>query len=480
MKRLRSSCSPVHATRGFLGALVSLLAIASSSGCGGGAKSSTPRLHTAGRELQDPAGHPVVLRGVNIADLHDVGLHRPPPYDVAKLLDLLSDGSQGWYARVVRLIVYPALWKADPDDYLEKHLKPAVAHAAARGLYAIVDWHEIADAASVDEETRAFWTRVAPLFANDDHVLYEVFNEPKDFGASWSAWRTIAQPWVDLIRRAAPRTVILIGGPTFDEQIVGAVAEPFVGDNLAYVAHIYASVSRFFWDPGGPFEQVAAVHPLVITEWGYSGATGLPGNDLSFGAPLKDFVERNRLSWTAFCADTEWSPTMFDETWTLRVGPGEMGGFTKDWLAEKRDDDQPGGPRAGARDAGGGGAGGAPATGGGGGHDADAGVLDGGVCGDLGQPCCVDGLCISSVCSGRLSGTCLPLPGTTPCDRATPCPTGQVCTAEKACFVDCTADPAICPVTLACAQIGPYCDEDGGTCDKGPLRACGAPIYIAR
>ena len=32
---------------------------------------------------------------------------------------------------------------------------------------------------------------------------------------------------------------------------------------------------------------------------------------------------------------------MFDADWKLRVGPGEMGGFTKDWLAEKKYADLP-------------------------------------------------------------------------------------------------------------------------------------------
>lgn len=453
-------------------------------GCHRSAPSSTPRLHTDGRDLKDAAGNVVVLRGVNLADLHDVDLHRAPPYDVAKLIDLLSDSSQGWYARVVRLIVYPKLWKADPDDYLENHLKPAVAHAAARGLYAIVDWHEIADAATVDDETRAFWTRVAPIFAHEAHVLYEVFNEPEDFAGSWSAWKATAQPWVDAIRRVAPETVILIGGPQFDEQIVGAVEEPFVGDNLAYVAHIYASVVPFLWAAGGPFEQVAAVRPLVVTEWGYSAATGMPGDERSFGAPLKAFVERNRLSWTAFCADTDWEPTMFDKAWTLRVGPGEMGGFTRDWLAEKRDDDQPGGPRPGHQgrlDGGRGGDGGSTGSGGtGGSRDGGDLLPDSGVCGEEGQPCCVDGLCNASTCSGFQSGTCIPLAGTRACDLTTPCPPGESCTSEKRCYVDCSKDHSLCPVTQPCAEIGPYCDEDGGACDNGPLYGCGAPIYIAR
>ena len=48
-----------------------------------------------------------------------------------------------------------------------------------------------------------------------------------------------------------------------------------------------------------------------------------------------------RLGWTAWCADTIWDSTMFNADWSLRVGPGEMGGFTKDWLAEKKNSDQP-------------------------------------------------------------------------------------------------------------------------------------------
>ena len=36
-----------------------------------------------------------------------------------------------------------------------------------------------------------------------------------------------------------------------------------------------------------------------------------------------------------------WDSTMFNaDDWSLRVGPGEMGGFTKDWLAAKKDADQ--------------------------------------------------------------------------------------------------------------------------------------------
>lgn len=45
--------------------------------------------------------------------------------------------------------------------------------------------------------------------------------------------------------------------------------------------------------------------------------------------------------WTTLCADTIWESVMFDPAWNLPVGQGEMGGFSRDWLAENKDADLP-------------------------------------------------------------------------------------------------------------------------------------------
>jgi hypothetical protein len=57
-----------------------------------------------------------------------------------------------------------------------------------------------------------------------------------------------------------------------------------------------------------------------------------------------DFREGLKISGSAWVTDYSWEPRMFTTTWGLRIGPNEMGGFTKDKLYEKRNDDQPGGP----------------------------------------------------------------------------------------------------------------------------------------
>jgi len=212
-----------------------------SGGLGGDACTAlpvAPRLHVEGRFFKDPAGHTVILRGVALPDVRQMDLERTD-MTTRRMIDRVSDAGDAFHARVVRLTVFPETWLADPEGYLIDHLIPAVLHAGQRGLYAIVDWHEISDVAPVAERTQAFWETVAPVFADDEHVLYELFNEPMDVeSADWGAWKAAAQPWVDTIRASAPETIVLIGGPFWSQQIGGAATDPFVGENLAYVGHI--------------------------------------------------------------------------------------------------------------------------------------------------------------------------------------------------------------------------------------------------
>lgn len=302
-----------------------------------------PPLHTEGRHFKDPFGNVVILRGVALADLKEVNTERAG-MSVEKLLELLTDADAGFYARVVRFTVFPERWLVDPELYLAEHLRPAVDAAAQRGLYVIVDWHEISDVDQVHDRTTQFWSTVAPVFADYSNVLYELFNEPMNQDdRSWQRWKEQAQPWVNLIRQHAPSNIVLIGGPIWSQQIGGAATDPFEGENLAYVGHIYPIIDRNTWSDTGVMAQVAAVRPLMITEWGFRDDGGYvwDGDKTSFGEPLKAFVEGHGLSWTAWCADNLWAPVMFDENWQLLTGAGEMGGFTRKWLADKKDLDQP-------------------------------------------------------------------------------------------------------------------------------------------
>ena len=182
---------------------------------------------------------------------------------------------------------------------------------------------------------------MAPRFANDSHVLFELYNEPINDG-NWLEVRDDMQAWYDIVRAAAPQNLVLVGTPNWC-QIVGPTGtQPLDGTNVVYVAHMYPQ----HWVQPSLQTQIAtaaAFHPVFVTEWGFQENSNeiLDGTITSYGAPFKQFLEAQKLSWTAWCASASWGPPMFDDAYRLRVGEGEMGGFTKDWLYEKRDADLP-------------------------------------------------------------------------------------------------------------------------------------------
>jgi aryl-phospho-beta-D-glucosidase BglC (GH1 family) len=78
-------------------------------------------------------------------------------------------------------------------------MRLTVDYARQKGLYVIIDWHYIGNTNDHRSTTSAFWTDMAPRFANDSHVFFELFNEPVNAG-DWSSVRTDMQTWYDIVR----------------------------------------------------------------------------------------------------------------------------------------------------------------------------------------------------------------------------------------------------------------------------------------
>lgn len=309
---------------------------------------NTPWLSTSGRFIKDPAGNTVILRGVSLIDVSvaDASTRSAP-----QRIDMATDNANGWYARVVRLPVYPEAideqpgWNANPDAYFNNHLNPALQECIARQIYCIIDWHYINDYTSgaIDTSTRNFWSYIAPKYANTPNVIFELYNEPMA-PDNWSTWKATAQPWVNLIRAAAPNNLILIGGPRWSQNISSAASDPFVGSNLVYVAHIYPEHGgQSNWDSW--FGNASNTVPFFVTEWGWQqgGNTPTGGTQSGYGVPFSNYLESKGLSWTAWVFDQYWQPIMFDLNWNLLGGENYMGQYTKDLLFLHRNDNLPGG-----------------------------------------------------------------------------------------------------------------------------------------
>ena len=303
---------------------------------------NTPWLSTSGRFIKDPSGNTVILRGVSLVDTWVADTRTR---NAVTQINMVTDNAAGWYARVVRFPVYPNAidftpgWIAGPDTYFNNHLNPAIQNCVARQIYCIIDWHYISDYnnSTVDTATRNFWSYIAPRYANTPNVIFELYNEP--IGPNdWNTWKSWAQPWVNIIRAAAPNNLILIGGPQWSQNVAQAATSPFTGSNLMYVAHVYPQHGgQSTWDSW--FGNSSATVPYFITEWGWQqgGANPTSGTLSGYGVPFSTYMESKGVSWTAWVHDPIWQPVMYDSNWNLLGGENFMGQYTKDFLFQKKD-----------------------------------------------------------------------------------------------------------------------------------------------
>ena len=321
-----------------------------------------PRLHVDGNKVKDPNGNIVVLRGVSMIDL---GSQQQWYGGATALIDRITDlndsngDSPGWYTKVIRIPIFPPdghTWPyefnpnnlSDPNnETLYNLLRTVVDYCAEKNVYAVIDWHGIANTYDLNDQTCAFWQFMAPRFKDDTHVIYELFCEPINQvgtdAANWASVKSDMETWIGIIRASGADNLLLVGTPSYCQEIGPTATNPVSDANVVYTTHIYplhwlSSSNQYYRDN---ISNAAAHHPVILGEWGFTSDMNYDdsshyhiviGTQTNYGRPIKEFVEGLGVGSIAWCASYNWGPPMFYSNWTLRVGEGEMGGFAKDWL----------------------------------------------------------------------------------------------------------------------------------------------------
>lgn len=233
---------------------------------------SAGRLHVKGTKLVDKKGHEVQLRGVSTH-----GLSWYPQYVNDKCFAQLHDK---WGANVVRLAMYTEEYNgycsgdAKNRSDLKKLIKKGVRLAKKHKMYVIVDWHILSDGNpnSHKKEAKAFFREMSREFKGYNNVIYEICNEPNN-GTSWKEIKSYARSVISTIRENDKKAVIVVGTPTWSQDVDQAAAAPMKGENLMYALHFYAATHKADLRN----KMTAAINkglPVFVTEYGICDASG--------------------------------------------------------------------------------------------------------------------------------------------------------------------------------------------------------------
>ena len=230
-------------------------------------------LQVVGEKLVDQNGDPVQLRGVS-----SHGLQWYPDY-VNR--EFFRQATKEWKANIIRLAMYTAEGGyCELDEAGKERQKEVIdrgVHLAEEmGVYVLIDWHILADSNPLIhlEEAKAFWAETAEKYADLPHVLFEICNEPNE-NCLWEDVHKYADIIVPIIREKAKKNIIIIGTPSWSQELDKPVADPVKGyDNLMYALHFYADTHRD--ELRQIFLQAYDTDklPVFVTEFGAVDAAG--------------------------------------------------------------------------------------------------------------------------------------------------------------------------------------------------------------
>lgn len=137
---------------------------------------------------------------------------------------------------------------------------------------------------------------MARTYGNKNHVIYEIFNEPKN-DSTWDGdVKPYAEAVIAAIRAIDPDNLIIVGTPTWSQDVDVASRNPIRGyKNIAYTLHFYAGTHKQYLRDKATTALNNGI-PLFVTEWGSVNADGNGGVDYAETNAWVDFMKKNHLS----------------------------------------------------------------------------------------------------------------------------------------------------------------------------------------
>lgn len=272
------------------------------------------QLSVEGTKIVNQQGDPIVLRGMSLFWSQWMGQY----YNSATVKWLKDD----WNCTVIRAAMGVELggYLENPTTEMNK-VKAVIDACIEESIYVIVDWHDH-KAHEHQEEAIEFFTQIANQYGDSPNIIYEIYNEPLQI-----SWTNIIKPYsenvINAIRSVDSNNIILVGSPTWSQDVDVAANNPLDFDNIAYTLHYYAATHKQALRNKASLAISRGV-ALFVSEFGTCEASGDGVLDYDEVETWFEFLEQNKISWC------NWSIADKAETASaLTPGASGLGGWSE-------------------------------------------------------------------------------------------------------------------------------------------------------
>ncbi len=222
------------------------------------------------------------------------------------------------------------------NEYQNKELiDKGVQYCTELGMYVIIDWHILSDGNPNQYKSQSieFFDEMSAKYKDHNNVIYEICNEPN--GCSWNDVKSYADTIIPVIRKNDPDSIVIVGTPTYSQDIHEAAKNPLTQENVVYAMHFYASSHQFLKDRMTEYYNKGM--PIIISEFGTCDYTGNGANNLAETAAWLELCDKKGIGYinwnvshrneSSSCFYQGTSPEHWNES-NLREGAK----FVLDWI----------------------------------------------------------------------------------------------------------------------------------------------------
>lgn len=233
------------------------------------------RLNVKGTKLVDQYGKEIQIQGVSTHGINwDVG----KPYVNYQSFQNLRDE---WGVNCIRIAMYTQEYNGycvtderEKKDLLET-IDSAVKYTKKLGMYIIIDWHVLSDQNPLKykKEAKEFFRLMSKKYGKYKNVIFEICNEPNG-ATTWNDIKVYAKSVIKIIRKNAKKSIIIVGTPTWSQDVDVASMSPIKNSkNIMYAIHFYAATHQDYY-MNKVKKAISNKLPVICTEFSGCEANG--------------------------------------------------------------------------------------------------------------------------------------------------------------------------------------------------------------